>query len=67
MNIYRVWIEAESSSEVCCVLVSAKTESRAIELAKAETGGFPELQRALEYGGFRIAKFGADQERASIC
>lgn len=67
MNVYRVWIEGESSGEVCCVLVSAGTEGRAIELAKAETECFPELQRALEYGGFRIAEFGADQERASIC
>lgn len=62
-NVYRVWFESTYSQDVCCVLVAAPTEKRALELAQEQTKDFPDLQDSRP----RIALFDTSAEKASIC
>ena len=64
MNVYRVWFDADNERcGTCCVLVSARTKQKAIELAKYQVRDFPELLNAQ----YSIMKFDIDEEHASIC
>jgi len=62
MKIFRVWFEPKQG-EVCCILVSANTEERAIELSKTQVEDFPELMSA----NINAQEFDMSIEHASIC
>ena len=62
-KVYRVWFDSSADYGVCCVLVSAETEERALELAKEEIKCFPVLQNA----PYRISVFDTSTENAAIC
>lgn len=64
MNVYRIWFDTGNERYgICCVLVSARTEEKAIELAKHQVRDFPELLNAQ----YSIMKFNISNENASIC
>lgn len=62
-NVYRVWFDSTRGPEVCCVVVAAPTEKRALELAREQTKDFPDLQDAQ----YQISMFDISKESASIC
>lgn len=64
MNTYRVWFDTGNEKYgVCCVLVAAQTEERAVELAKNEVKDFPELLNAQ----YSVSRFETRKENVSIC
>lgn len=64
MNVYRVWFDSGNDRYgVCCVLVSAMTEERAVELAKNHVKCFHELENAM----YTVSQFNTSSENASIC
>lgn len=62
-NVYRIWFEPNTTQEVCCVLVAASTEERALELARKQIECFPEILEAQ----YKISCFDISEECASIC
>ena len=64
MNTYRVLLKSKNEKYgVCCVLVSAQTEERAVELARIKVKDIPELLNAQ----YSISKFDTSKENVSIC
>lgn len=64
MNVYRVWFDSGNDRYgVCCVLVSAMTEERAVELAKNHVKCFHELENA----PFIVNIFDTNKENVSVC
>ena len=64
MRVYRIWFDTGNERYgVCCVLVSARTEERAVELARHQVKVFPELLNAQ----YSVVEFDISKENASIC
>ena len=62
-KVYRVWFDPGCGYEICCVLVAAETEARAVELAKDQVRDFPSLLNSQ----CQVSLFDTSMERASIC
>lgn len=62
-NVYRVWFDSTNGPEVCCILVAAPNEKRALELAREAIKDFPDLKNAQ----YQISVFDTSTEKASIC
>ena len=63
MKVFRCWFDPCNGHEVCCVLVCAIDEKRAIELAKKEISCFPEIANINP----QVQEFDTEHEIASIC
>lgn len=65
MKVYRVWFEPEGFAEVCCVLVAAQSESRALMLARQKVQEFPALMS--DKCKVVVCEFDTSEAHASIC
>lgn len=64
MKVYRVYFESKApNSEVCCVLVAARTKEQARVLAVEQVKCFP----GLDLGTANVMEFDISKEHASIC